>query len=71
MARALSILMAPSRSADGGVCRMTEMVITALITGGLSLLGVIITNMASARQMGAKLDKAQAVTDTKLVWREV
>lgn len=50
----------------GGVCRMTEMVITALITGGLSLLGVIITNMASARQMGAKLDKAQAVTDTKL-----
>lgn len=50
---------------------MTEMVITALITGGLSLLGVIITNMASARQMGAKLDKAQAVTGTELVWREV
>ncbi len=38
----------------------------ALITGGLSLLGVIYSNNRTAQSMDAKLDKQQAVTDTKL-----
>lgn len=45
---------------------MTEAVIVALITGGLSLLGVIITSNKTANDVEAKLDKQQAVTDTKL-----
>lgn len=43
-----------------------ENIIVALITGGLALIGVIITNISGNRSMQAKLDKAQAVTDTKL-----
>ncbi len=38
----------------------------ACITGGLSLVGVILSNAASNRKVEAKLEKAQAVTDTKL-----
>ena len=45
---------------------MTEAIIVALITGGLSLLGVIITSNKTTKDMQAKLDKQQAVTDTKL-----
>lgn len=45
---------------------MTEAIIVALITGGLSLLGVLITSRKTARDVAAKLDKRQAVTDTKV-----
>lgn len=45
---------------------MTEAVIVALITGGLSLLGVIFTNVASNRKIQSQLSTSQAVTDTKL-----
>ena len=45
---------------------MTEAIIVALITGGLSLLGVLITSSKTTRDVTAKLDKQQAVTDTKL-----
>lgn len=45
---------------------MTEAIIVALITGGLSLLGVLITSSKTTRDVEAKLDKQQAVTDTKL-----
>lgn len=45
---------------------MTEAIIVALITSGLSLLGVLITSSKTARDVAAKLDKRQAVTDTKL-----
>ena len=45
---------------------MTETIIVALITGGLSLLGVIITSNKTTRDVQAKLDTQQAVTDTKL-----
>lgn len=45
---------------------MTEAIIVALITGGLSLLGVLITSSKTSRDVGAKLDKQQAITDTKL-----
>ena len=45
---------------------MSEAIIVALITGGLALLGTIITGNRSAREMQHKLDKHQAVTDTKI-----
>lgn len=43
-----------------------ETIVVAIITGGLSLLGVIITSNKTTREVQAKLDKQQAVTDTKL-----
>lgn len=43
-----------------------ESILVALITGGLSLLGVIYSNNRTAQNMDAKLDKQQAVTETKL-----
>lgn len=43
-----------------------EAIITAIITGGLSLIGVIITNISSNRRVEASLKTAQAVTDTKI-----
>ncbi len=43
-----------------------ESILVALITGGLSLLGVIYSNNRIAQSMDAKLDKQQAVTETKL-----
>ena len=49
---------------------MSEAIIVAIITGGLSLIGVIVSNNHTAqsmdKSMDAKLDKQQAVTKTKL-----
>ena len=45
---------------------MSEAIIVAIITGGLSLIGVIVSNNHTAQSMDAKLDKQQAVTETKL-----
>ena len=45
---------------------MSESIIVAIITGGLSLIGVIVSNNHAAQSMDAKLDKQQAVTETKL-----
>ena len=45
---------------------MSEAVIVAVITGGLSLIGVIVSNNRTAQSMDAKLDKQQAITETKL-----
>ena len=45
---------------------MTEAILVALITGGLSLAGVAVTNWAAARKNEAAIRTAQAVTDTKL-----
>lgn len=49
---------------------MSEAIIVAIITGGLSLIGVIVSNNHTAqsmdKSMDAKLDKQQAVTETKL-----
>ena len=42
---------------------MTEAVIVALITGGLSVLGVIISNIGSNRKIEDALSTSQAVTD--------
>ena len=43
-----------------------ENVIVALITGGLSFLGVMFTNLASNKKIEANLITAQAVTDTQI-----
>ncbi len=45
---------------------MSEAVLSALITGGLALVGVIITCVMSNRNIERKLEVAQAVTDTKI-----
>ena len=45
---------------------MSGAIIVALITGGLSLVGVIISNASSNRRVEASLEKAQAVTETKI-----
>ena len=45
---------------------MSEAIIIAIISGGVSLIGVIVSNSHTAQNMNAKLDKQQAVTDTKL-----
>lgn len=49
---------------------MSEAIIVAIITGGLSLIGSIVSNNRTANRtaqsMEAKLDKQQAVTETKL-----
>jgi len=44
----------------------TAEIIVALVSGAATVLAVILTNSRSSREMDAKLDKAQAVTDTKL-----
>ena len=45
---------------------MSEAIIVSIITGGLSLIGVIVSNNRTAQSMDAKLDKQQAITETKL-----
>jgi len=44
-----------------------ENIIIALITGGLALVGVIITNLANNKKIEQQILTAQAVTDTKIV----
>lgn len=43
-----------------------ESIIAAVITGVLTLIGVVVTNISSNRKVEASLEKAQAVTDTKI-----
>lgn len=43
-----------------------EGIIAAIITGVLSLIGVVISNIAANTKMSKELEKAQAVTDTKI-----
>lgn len=45
---------------------MTESIVVALITGGLSLAGVVITCLATAKKTEKATAVAQAVTETKL-----
>ena len=45
---------------------MSEAILVALITGGLSLAGVIITCLATAKKTEKATAVAQAVTETKL-----
>lgn len=41
-------------------------IISAIITGGLALVGIIITNISSNKKIEHNLDKAQALTDCKI-----
>ena len=45
---------------------MSEAIIVALITGGLSLFGIIYSSKKTAQAMDSKLDKQQAVMETKM-----
>ena len=45
---------------------MSEAIVVALITGGMSLLGVIVTSIITARKSENAMKIAQAVTDTKI-----
>ena len=45
---------------------MSEAIAVALITGGLSLVGVVITCMATAKKTEKTTAVAQAVTETKI-----
>ena len=45
---------------------MSEAIVVALITGGLSLAGVIVTSLITARKSENTIKIAQAVTDTKI-----
>ena len=44
---------------------MTD-IIVAIIVGGLSLVGVILTNASSNKNVENKIETAQAVTDAKI-----
>ena len=45
---------------------MSEAILVALITGGLSLAGVVATCLATARKSEKNAAVSQAVTDTKI-----
>lgn len=45
---------------------MLESIIVAAITGGLSLIGTVITIIATNQKTNNALQTAQAVTDTKI-----
>lgn len=45
---------------------MSEAILVALITGGLSLAGVVITCAATAKKNETTMKITQAVTDTKI-----
>ena len=45
---------------------MTDAIIVAIITGGCSVVGVILTNLASHRKMAQQIEMAPAVTDVKI-----
>ena len=45
---------------------MSEAIIVALITGGLSLAGVVITCLATAQKNETAMKVSQAVTDNKI-----
>ncbi len=45
---------------------MSESIIVSIITGGLSLIGVVITGIATSRKSENNVKVSQAITDTKL-----
>ena len=45
---------------------MSEAIIVALITGGLSLAGVVLTCLATSKKSETTMKVSQAVTDTKI-----
>ena len=45
---------------------MSEAILVACITGGMSLIGVVLTGFATARKSENAIRISQAVTDTKI-----
>lgn len=45
---------------------MTESILVALITGSLSLMGVIVSSRSSSKKTEQSIQTSMAVTDTKL-----
>lgn len=45
---------------------MSEAIIVALITGGLSLIGIVYSSNKTTQAMDFKLDKQQVVMETKM-----
>lgn len=45
---------------------MSDAIMVALISGALSLAGVVVSNFATARKTAASIHTSQAVTDTKI-----
>ena len=45
---------------------MNEAIIVALITGGAAIVSNVLTANKSSRELNFKLEKQQAVTDTKI-----
>ncbi len=45
---------------------MTDAVLVALITGGISLLGSVLTIISTSRKQQAELDRAMAVMQTEM-----
>ncbi len=45
---------------------MTNEILVALITGGLSFLGVVVANVSNNRKIQSDMKTQQAVTDTKI-----
>lgn len=45
---------------------MSESILAAIITGGLSLLGVIVTCLATSKKNETAMKVSQAITDTKI-----
>lgn len=45
---------------------MSDAILVALITGGLSLAGVVITCLVTAKKSETTMKVSQAVTDTKI-----
>lgn len=43
-----------------------EDILASIITGGLALLGVVLTNLSSNKKITNKLETNQAVTNTKI-----
>ena len=46
---------------------MSEAIIVAIITGGMSLIGVVVTCWATAKKNETALKVSQAVTESKIV----
>lgn len=45
---------------------MSEAIVVALITGGVSLLGTVLTILATSKKTETSMQVNQAVTDTKI-----
>lgn len=64
--RTLIRLAGKNTLASKGGQDMSDAILVAIITGGLSLLGIIYSSSKSASKVDTKLDKQQAVIETKM-----